>query len=120
MLTVAWTRGFYPQGGGTALDYGGRPRRPGVAIVAVSRLLPGDRPYPAADMTITIEAGICATALQSVLAGQNQRCLSMHHPGPIAETPRQRVRHQQQTTAPPAGGRRYPRSINIQRQLRLT
>ena len=43
---------IYPQGGRTALDYGGVPRSPGVAIdmTGISRLID----YPFADMTITV------------------------------------------------------------------
>ena len=52
---VALGHAIYPQGGRTALDYGGIPRRPGVAIdtTGISRLID----YPFADMTITVEAG---------------------------------------------------------------
>lgn len=61
----------YPQGGKTALDYGGTPSRPGVALdmTALSKVID----YPAADMTITIEAGITLAELQRILAEQNQR-----------------------------------------------
>jgi glycolate oxidase FAD binding subunit len=64
---------IYPQGGGTALDYGGIPRAPGIAID--TRSLDRVVDYPAADMTITAEAGITLAALRDVLAGQNQRLL---------------------------------------------
>jgi glycolate oxidase FAD binding subunit len=62
---------IYPQGGRTALDYGGIPARPG-AVIDVSDL---NRvvDYPAADMTITVEAGITLSALSAVLAEQGQR-----------------------------------------------
>ncbi len=62
---------LYPQGGATALDYGGIPRRPGVAIDlrGLARVVD----YPAADMTITIEAGMTLAALQKTLGEQGQR-----------------------------------------------
>ncbi len=62
---------IYPQGGATALDYGGIPARPGVAvdIRGLDRVVD----YPAADMTITVEAGITLDRLQKVLAEQGQR-----------------------------------------------
>ena len=62
---------IYPQGGGTALDFGGIPARPGVAIDL--RGLDRVVDYPAADMTITVEAGITLAALRRVLAEQGQR-----------------------------------------------
>jgi glycolate oxidase FAD binding subunit len=70
---IAQGRAIYPQGGKTALDYGGVPGRPGVAIdtTAISRLID----YPYADMTITIEAGMTFAALQKTLAAQRQRVL---------------------------------------------
>ncbi len=62
---------IYPQGGKTALDYGGIPRRAGVALdlTALNAVID----YPAADMTITIEPGITLGALQEVLGTENQR-----------------------------------------------
>ena len=70
---VSQRHALYPQGGATALDYGGVPRRPGVAIDtrALCRVID----YPHADMTITAQAGITASALQSILAAKNQRLL---------------------------------------------
>ena len=70
---VAQGHALYPQGGGTALDYGGPPRMPGVAIDmrALSRVID----YPAADMTVTVEAGMTLSSLRSVLAGHGQRVL---------------------------------------------
>ena len=64
---------IYPQGGRTALDYGGVPRRPGVAIdtTGINRLID----YPFADMTITVEAGMTLSALRAILAEQGQRVL---------------------------------------------
>ncbi len=64
---------IYPQGGATALEYGGIPGRPGVAIDTRSLCRVID--YPHADMTITVQAGITAAALHAVLAEQNQRLL---------------------------------------------
>jgi glycolate oxidase FAD binding subunit len=64
---------IYPQGGATALDYGGVPRRVGVAID--TRSLDRVIDYPHADMTISVQAGITALALHSVLAEKNQRLL---------------------------------------------
>jgi glycolate oxidase FAD binding subunit len=61
----------YPQGGQTALDYGGPPRRPGVALDV--RALDQVIDYPAADMTITIQAGMTLGALAKTLAEANQR-----------------------------------------------
>jgi glycolate oxidase FAD binding subunit len=70
---VALGHAIYPQGGRTALDYGGVPRRPGVAIdtTGISRLID----YPFADMTITVEAGMTLSALRAILAEQHQRVL---------------------------------------------
>jgi glycolate oxidase FAD binding subunit len=64
---------IYPQGGCTALDYGKPPARPGVAIDtrALCRVID----YPHADMTITIEAGMTASALRAILSEHNQRLL---------------------------------------------
>jgi glycolate oxidase FAD binding subunit len=68
---VAEGHALYPQGGRTALDFGGTPRRPGVAID--TRALDRVIDYPAADMTITVEAGLTLNALQSLLATKGQR-----------------------------------------------
>ncbi|MDR3635365.1 MAG: FAD-binding oxidoreductase [Isosphaeraceae bacterium] len=74
---------LYPQGGGTALDYGGVPRLPGVAIDtrALNRVID----YPDADMTITVEAGIALASLRAVLAAKNQR-LQIDAPDPDRAT----------------------------------
>jgi len=68
---VAQGHAIYPQGGRTALDYGGIPRAPGVAIDtrALDRIID----YPAADMTITVEAGLTLAALRATLSEHNQR-----------------------------------------------
>jgi glycolate oxidase FAD binding subunit len=70
---VALGHAIYPQGGRTALDYGGVPRRPGVAVAttAISQTID----YPFADMTITVEAGMTLSNLRTILAGQRQRVL---------------------------------------------
>lgn len=70
---VARGRAIYPRGGGTSLDYGGIPKRPGVAID--TRTLGRLVDYPAADMTITAEAGMTLSALRATLAEQHQRLL---------------------------------------------
>jgi glycolate oxidase FAD binding subunit len=70
---VAQGCAIYPQGGKTSLDYGGIPRRPGVAIdtTALDQVID----YPHADMTITVQAGMTVAGLRQVLAGQGQRLL---------------------------------------------
>jgi glycolate oxidase FAD binding subunit len=70
---VARGHAIYPQGGKTALDYGGIPRRPGVAID--TNPLNEVIDFPHADMTITIQAGMTLAAARSVLAKENQRLL---------------------------------------------
>lgn len=70
---VAQGQAIYPQGGGTALDYGGTPRSPGIAVDL--RSLDRVIDYPAADMTITVEAGITLSALRAVLLEKRQRLL---------------------------------------------
>lgn len=61
----------YPIGGGTMLEYGVRPSRPGcgLSLSGLNRLLD----YPAEDMTVTIEAGMTAAELARHLAGRQQR-----------------------------------------------
>jgi glycolate oxidase FAD binding subunit len=68
---VAEGLAIYAQGGRTALDYGGIPRRPGVAVDlnGLNRVID----YPAADMTITVEAGITIGDLARVLDTEGQR-----------------------------------------------
>jgi glycolate oxidase FAD binding subunit len=63
--------GIYPQGGRTALDYGGSPARDGVAVDL--RMLNRVVDYPAADMTITLEAGLTLKELHATLAREGQR-----------------------------------------------
>ncbi|WP_165225825.1 FAD-binding oxidoreductase [Aquisphaera insulae] len=71
--TVRAGQALYPQGGGTAIELGEPPSRPGVILDmrAMDRVID----YPHADMTITVEAGITAEALARVLASQGQRLL---------------------------------------------
>jgi glycolate oxidase FAD binding subunit len=68
---VAEGAALYPQGGATALDYGGVPARPGVAIDlrALDRVVD----YPAGDMTVTVEAGLTMGRLTALLATEHQR-----------------------------------------------
>ncbi|HUT11217.1 MAG TPA: FAD-binding oxidoreductase [Thermoguttaceae bacterium] len=64
-------RAIYPIGGGTGLDYGARPSRPGIGLSlgGLNRVID----YPADDMTITVEAGITVAELFRVLASKRQR-----------------------------------------------
>ncbi|MCS6975849.1 MAG: FAD-binding oxidoreductase [Gemmatales bacterium] len=61
----------YPVGGGTLLNLGWSPTRPGVAVdlTGLSQVVD----YPARDMTITVQAGITLEKLQSLLAAERQR-----------------------------------------------
>jgi glycolate oxidase FAD binding subunit len=68
---VAQGLALYPQGGRSALNYGGIPRRPGVAIDTTALAQVVD--YPHADMTITVEAGLTLAALKEILDQHNQR-----------------------------------------------
>lgn len=74
---------IYPRGGGTAMHVGGPPRRPGclVETLALDRVVE----YPAADMTITVEAGITLATLQKTLAEQGQQ-LTLDAPEPDRAT----------------------------------
>jgi glycolate oxidase FAD binding subunit len=65
------SRAVYPVGGGTALDYGVQPTRPGIGLSLAK--LNGVIDYPAADMTITVEAGMTIADLTRCLAAQRQR-----------------------------------------------
>ena len=64
-------QGIYPQGGCTALNYGGIPAKPGVAIstLGLARVID----YPHEDMTITVEAGITLAEIDRILGAHNQR-----------------------------------------------
>lgn len=68
---VAESRAIYPLGGRTLLDIGLPPARPGVAVDlrSLSQVLD----YPARDMTVTVQAGITLSQLQTLLAKENQR-----------------------------------------------
>ena len=61
----------YPVGGGTMLDFGAKPTRPGIALSLskLNRVID----YPAADLTITVEAGMTLAELARCLAAQRQR-----------------------------------------------
>jgi glycolate oxidase FAD binding subunit len=61
----------YPIGGGTSLDFGLPPKKPGVALslAALGRVVD----YPARDMTVTVEAGATMAQLADLLAGERQR-----------------------------------------------
>jgi glycolate oxidase FAD binding subunit len=60
----------YPIGGGTTLDIGCPPTKPGIAVstTALNRVID----YPARDMTVTVQAGITVAKLQALLAAENQ------------------------------------------------
>ncbi|HEV3024607.1 MAG TPA: FAD-binding oxidoreductase, partial [Pirellulales bacterium] len=62
---------LYPLGGGTALDFGVVPTRPGlgVSLAGLNRVVD----YPSRDMTITVEAGIRMAELAAILAREGQR-----------------------------------------------
>ncbi len=62
---------IYPLGGGTAMNYGGRPTRPGIglSLERQNRLID----YPARDLTITVEAGMTVAELRSLTAKERQR-----------------------------------------------
>lgn len=68
---VSEAMAIYPQGGRTALEFGGLPERPGIALdlTRLNRVID----YPAADMTITVEAGMTLAVLQQTLAKEGQR-----------------------------------------------
>jgi glycolate oxidase FAD binding subunit len=61
----------FPIGGGTGLNYGQPPSRPGLAISLqqLNRVVD----YPVEDLTITVEAGMTVASLQALLAKNNQR-----------------------------------------------
>jgi glycolate oxidase FAD binding subunit len=62
---------LYPVGGGTMLDVGLPPTRPGSAVdlCDLDRVID----YPARDMTITVQAGITITRLREVLRAEGQQ-----------------------------------------------
>jgi glycolate oxidase FAD binding subunit len=61
----------YPLGGGTRLDYGAKPARPGIGLSLAKLKRVVD--YPAADLTITVEAGMTIAELTKLLASERQR-----------------------------------------------
>jgi glycolate oxidase FAD binding subunit len=63
-------QGIYPVGGGTALDFGLVPNKPG--IVLDTRHLNAVVEHASRDMTVTVQAGITTQALADVLAKENQ------------------------------------------------
>jgi glycolate oxidase FAD binding subunit len=62
---------LYPVGGGTMLDFGLPPTKPGSAVDlrALDRVVE----YPARDMTITAQAGITVSGLRDVLKAEGQQ-----------------------------------------------
>jgi glycolate oxidase FAD binding subunit len=68
---AAESQALYPFGGGTMLDVGRPPSRPGYGVDLHSLNAVVD--YPARDMTITVQAGITLAHLQRTLAAENQR-----------------------------------------------
>lgn len=71
----------YPVGGGTMLDYGLPPARPGVAadLGSLNRVID----FPARDMTITVEAGITIARLNEIT-----RAEGLHLPIDVPEPER--------------------------------
>jgi glycolate oxidase FAD binding subunit len=68
---AASNEAIYPVGGGTMLDLGYTPTRPGVAVDL--RSLDQVIDYPARDMTITVRAGITIARLQEILHAERQQ-----------------------------------------------
>ena len=64
-------RPVYPQGGGTALDYGMVPTQPGVSLdlSGLSKIVD----YTPRDMTILVEAGVRMSDLAAMLAAEGQQ-----------------------------------------------
>jgi glycolate oxidase FAD binding subunit len=67
----AANQALYPFGGGTMLDLGLSPIKPGTAVDL--RPLDGVIDYPARDMTVTVQAGIGVEKLQQMLLVERQR-----------------------------------------------
>jgi glycolate oxidase FAD binding subunit len=76
-------RALYPVGGGTMLDYGLPPTKPGTAVElgGLDRVID----YPARDMTVTVQAGITINRLQEVLRAEGQH-LPVDVPFPVEAT----------------------------------
>lgn len=68
--TVARGEAVFPLGGGTLLEYGLPPSKPGwaLALGRLNRVID----YPASDMTVTVEAGITVAQLQETLRRSGQ------------------------------------------------
>lgn len=69
--TIERGNALYPVGGGTHVDMGYTPTRPGITVDL--RLLDKVIDYPARDMTITVQAGITIAKLQSILQAEGQQ-----------------------------------------------
>jgi len=69
--SVASKTPVYPSGGGTALNYGGRPTREGIGLSLGSLSSLVD--YPTRDLTITVEAGMPVAQLEAITAKEGQR-----------------------------------------------
>ena len=67
----AETTAVYPLGGGTALDYGAEPAKPGMglSLQKLDRLID----YQPEDMTVTVEAGMTLAELSKILIKRRQR-----------------------------------------------
>lgn len=89
---------IYPIGGGTSLDYGPRPRRPGIGLSM--RRLDQVVDHAADDMTITVQAGLGLAELARRLNERRQRL-----PVDVADARRATVGGAAATDA--AGPRRY-------------
>lgn len=63
-------RAIYPIGGGTSLDFGLPPPRPGIELSLASLARVVD--YPHRDLTVTVEAGLRVAELSRLLADHNQ------------------------------------------------
>jgi glycolate oxidase FAD binding subunit len=72
MVRAAYESGeaIYPVGGGTALDYGNEPARPGrnLELAGLNRVVD----YTPRDMTIVVEAGVRMSDLVATLAAEGQ------------------------------------------------
>lgn len=68
---VAAETALYPVGGGTSLNLGRRPTRPGSALD--TRGLDQVIEFAARDMTVTVQAGITVARLQEILAAEKLR-----------------------------------------------
>jgi len=69
--SIADNLAIYPVGGGTSLQFGCPPWKPGVVLATTSMNRVVD--YPARDMTITVQSGITMSELSATLAAERQR-----------------------------------------------